>query len=184
MSSPTVAGFRQLSRFFYRLLRRLFLLGAHLNVLIEIIVEQRDFRIQVAGLFEHLSFLYARQNHIADSLLAQQLVDKLVHVNDFVLAHSILTSQLAVVVVERLKIFVAIARWCGEAQIECAECTHIFELFIANELDDDVLLGLNLQELEDEADERRWLDVAAVDAANEAQFHRFVDHQLGGEGEA
>ena len=52
---------------------------------------------------------------------------------------------------------------------------------ILDKLDDDVLLWLDLEHLEDEADKWCWLDVASEHSAREFQLHGLVHQQLGRE---
>ena len=49
---------------------------------------------------------------------------------------------------------------------------------ILDELDDDVLAWLNLEHLEDQAEERGRLDVPAKDSAHMVKVHCFVNQQL------
>lgn len=62
------------------------------------------------------------------------------------------------------------------------ECTGLLEVLVFDELHDDVLLGLDLQHLQRQAQEWRGLDVPAVDAPHVLQLHGLVHHQLGCEG--
>ena len=50
---------------------------------------------------------------------------------------------------------------------------------VPDELDDDVLIWLNLQHLQNQADEGCGLDVGPVDPAHVVQVHRSVHQQLG-----
>lgn len=52
------------------------------------------------------------------------------------------------------------------------------EIFIFDELDDDVLLRLDLQHLEREAEKGCGLDVSTVNSTNILQLHGFVNNQL------
>jgi hypothetical protein len=61
---------------------------------------------------------------------------------------------------------------------------HILELLVLDELDDDVLVGLDLQHLQDQAEELGRLAHAAERAAHAAQLHGLVDDRLGIEAEA
>lgn len=55
---------------------------------------------------------------------------------------------------------------------------------VLDELDDDVLLGLDLEHLHDEAHKGGRLAVAAEGAAYVVELHGLVDEGLGGEAEA
>lgn len=139
--------------------------------------------------------------------------------------------DLAVVVVERLKVLVDVSNGASEAQVEGPENTNIptrkhrtatsmlcqlkskgsLKLFdwikntvqepisynvsgdkeasvlvilVLDELDYDVLVWLDLQHLEREAEERGGLAVAAVGSAGVVELHGLVDQRLRGEAEA
>lgn len=95
-----------------------------------------------------------------------------------------LMPELAVVVVEWLQILVDISNGAGEAQVEGPQNANILVILVLDELDDDVLVGLDLQHLEREAEERGGLAVAAVGPAGVVELHSLVDQRLGGEAEA
>jgi len=65
-----------------------------------------------------------------------------------------LVPDLAVVVVERLKVLVDVSNGASEAQVEGTENTNILVILVLDELDYDVLVWLDLQHLEREAEER------------------------------
>jgi len=136
--------------------------------------------------------------------------------------------DLAVVVVERLKVLVDVSNGASEAQVEGPENTNIptrkrrtatsmlcqlkskgslklFEwikntvqepisynikeesvlvILVLDELNYDVLVWLDLQHLEREAEERGGLAVAAVGSAGVVELHGLVDQRLRGEAEA
>ena len=50
---------------------------------------------------------------------------------------------------------------------------------VLDELDDDILAWLDLQHLEDQAEERGWLDVPTKDSTHMVKVHRLVNQQLG-----
>lgn len=60
-----------------------------------------------------------------------------------------------------------------------ARAANVLEVLVFDELHDDVLLGLDLQHLQRQAQERRRLNVPAVDAPHVFELHGFVHHQLG-----
>lgn len=86
-----------------------------------------------------------------------------------------LVSDLAVVVVERLKILVDVSNCASETQVEGPENTNILVILVLDELDYDVLVWLDLQHLEREAEERGGLAVAAVGSAGVVELHGLVD---------
>lgn len=53
------------------------------------------------------------------------------------------------------------------------------EVLVLDELHDDVLLRLDLQHLQGEAEERRGLDIASKHSAHILELHGLVHHQLG-----
>ena len=81
------------------------------------------------------------------------------------------TRCLPVVVQKRLQIFVAVNGGAGESKVVGAQRAHILEVLVLDELDDDVLLGLDLEHLEHEAEEGSRLYVSAVNSANVSQLH-------------
>lgn len=95
-----------------------------------------------------------------------------------------LVPDLAVVVVERLKVLVDVSNGASEAQVEGTENTNILVILVLDELDYDVLVWLDLQHLEREAEERGGLAVAAVGSAGVVELHSLVDQRLRGEAEA
>jgi len=56
---------------------------------------------------------------------------------------------------------------------------NVLEILVFDELDYDVFLRLNLQHLENEAEEGGWLDVSRVGAADVPQLHGLIDQQFG-----
>lgn len=95
-----------------------------------------------------------------------------------------LVPDLAVVVVERLEVLVDVGDGGSEAKVEGTKNTDILVILVLDELDDDVLVGLDLEHLEGEAEEGGGLAVAAVGAAGVVELHGLVDEGLGGEAEA
>ena len=57
--------------------------------------------------------------------------------------------------------------------------SNILEILVLDELHDDVLLGLDLQHLQREAEEGGGFDVPSVNPPDELQLHGLVHHQLG-----
>lgn len=57
--------------------------------------------------------------------------------------------------------------------------SNTLEVLVLDELHDDVLLGLDLEHLQRQTEERRWLDVSAVNSPDKLQLHRLVHHKLG-----
>jgi hypothetical protein len=95
-----------------------------------------------------------------------------------------LAAELAVVVVEGLEVLVDVGDGGGEAEVEGAEDAYVLVVLVLDELDDDVLVGLDLEHLEDEAEEGGGLARAAEGAAEVVELHGLVDERLGGEAEA
>ena len=68
----------------------------------------------------------------------------------------------------------------GKGSIINVVCANLsLVVGVPDELDDDVLVGLNLQHLQYQADEGRGLDVGAIDPAHIVQVHCSVHEQLG-----
>jgi hypothetical protein len=61
---------------------------------------------------------------------------------------------------------------------------YLLVVLVLDELDDNVLVGLDLQHLECEAEERSWLAIPSVAAAGMVELHGLVDQRLRGEPEA
>ena len=99
-------------------------------------------------------------------------------------AFVVAVAQLAVVVVERLEVLVDIERLADQPHVEGAQRAHVLVLLVLDQLDDDLLVGLDLEHLEHQADERRRHPVAAVGAADVLQLDRLVDERVRGEREA
>ncbi len=59
-------------------------------------------------------------------------------------------------------------------EIESTARKYLLEVLVLDELDYDVLLRLDLEHLEDEAEEGRGLDVPSEHATNELQLHGLV----------
>lgn len=55
----------------------------------------------------------------------------------------------------------------------------LLEVFVFDELNDDVFLRLNLKHLQDETQERGGLDVSGKCTADVSKFHRLVHQQFG-----
>ena len=125
-----------------------------------------------------------------------------------------LLPNLAVVVVEWLEVLVDVGDGAGEAQVErpkdpdipreqqkgriinlSVECLQdaarasigerkLLVVLVLDELDDDVLVGLDLEHLEGEAEEGGRPAVAAMGAAGVVELHGLVDEGLRREAEA
>ncbi|KAG6878763.1 hypothetical protein C0993_008062 [Termitomyces sp. T159_Od127] len=145
---------------------------------------------EVAVFFEDLAFWQAGQDDVADSLLGEEGVDVLVHEH----GHTcVACTEFAVVFEHGLQELVDLD--CGERQadVERGESAEIsdnveqaasvkrhdlLELFSTEVLDEDLLLGLDLEELEDEAYEGRGA-LVGVDAADVGDLDGLVDEALG-----
>lgn len=114
----------------------------------------------------------------------EQFIDKFIHMHQFKFPISVLTFYFSIVVVQRFKILVAVNSCARQPHVQRTEHSDVLEVLIFYELHNDVLLGLDLQHLQRQAQERRGLDIPAVDAPHVLQLHGLVHHQLGREAEA
>lgn len=127
---------------------RLFLILVGLG-LVQIDLKRTYPRLQLVRLLENVPLLQTRQAHVAHALAMQQLVNELIHMNELVFSVLVHSFHLAVVDIQRLEILVHIRCCAGQTHVERAQCSHVFKVLVADELDDDVFLWLDLKHLED-----------------------------------
>jgi len=132
--------------------------------LVQIDLQRADSRLEFIQLLENVPLLKTRQTDIANALGMQQLIDELVDVNELILGALVHALHLAIVDVQRLQVLVNVLSRARESHVECAESANVLEVLVTDELDYDVFLWLDLKHLQDEAEKRRWLHVAAVDS--------------------
>lgn len=92
--------------------------------------------------------------------------------------------QLAKVLQQRLQILVAVQGRSHQPQVDGAKAPEVFEIFFFDVFNNHVLVRLELQQLEQEAKERRWLVERAVHTADVRQLARRVKQRGGVQREA
>lgn len=153
-------------------------------LLLEVIFEGTPSGVQGAKAFKRPSLLDPRQRNVAGVVFSEKLVDDLVDVGEGEVPVGEFTAQLPIVVVEGLEVAVDVDVGGGEAQVEGTENPDVLVVVVFDELDDNVLVGLDLKHLEDEADEGGGAAVTGVGAPEVVELHGLVDEGLGGEPEA
>lgn len=92
--------------------------------------------------------------------------------------------QLAKVLQQRLQILVAVQGRSHQPQVDGAKAPEVFEIFFFDVFNNHVLVRLELQQLEQEAKERRWLVERAVHTTDVRQLACRVKQRGGVQREA
>jgi hypothetical protein len=127
--------------------------------------------------FKHTALRQPGQGDVAAAVGRQQLVHKLIHVQQLPAGHAA-SRQFTVVDQHRLQVLVHVHRSSGEAHVEHPERPQVFVIILLDELNHNLLVGLDLQHFEYQADERRWFGVVGVRAADVLELHRLVDQRF------
>lgn len=114
----------------------------------------------------------------------EQFINEFIHVHQFKFPISVLTFDFSIVVIQWFQVLVAVNGSARQPHVQRTKHSDILEVLVFYELHDDVLFGLDLQHLQRQAQERRGLNVPAIDAPHVLQLHGLVHHQLGRQAEA
>ena len=123
-------------------------------------------------------FLNAGEGSVAAVVLGHELINELIKVCECEFSIAELLTNLAVVVVERLEVLVNVGDGACEAQVERPKNSDILVVLVLDELEDNFLVGLDLEHLEGEAEEGGRPAVAVVGAAGVVELHGLVDEGL------
>ena len=157
--------------------------SAGLVVVQEQIVVRPVARFQEALRLQMPALRQAWQRDIAAVVSDEELVDELVDVSELPPQRGAMPN-FSKVHAQRLEVFVHIGRLARQPQVERAQHADVLVVLLFDELEDDLLLGLDLQHFEHEAHKLGGLAIPAVRPADVSQLHPLVDQRLGCQPEA
>lgn len=79
---------------------------------------------------------------------------------------SVLVPDLSIVIAKRLQVLVAINCRVCQLHVKCSQHADMLEIFISDELHNDILLKLNLKHLQSQTQKGSWLYVATIDTTH------------------
>lgn len=114
----------------------------------------------------------------------EKLVYEFIYMHQFKFSIPVLNFDFPIIVIEGLKIFVAVSRSPRQSHVQSTQCTDILEIFVLYKLHNDIFLWLNLQHFQCQTQKWSGFDVASKNSSNKLQLHGLIDHQLRSEAEA
>lgn len=107
----------------------------------------------------------AGKGDITRVITCKKQINHFIHMSQRVFSIRQLLTELPVIIIERLKVLVHVRHCSRQPQVESPQNADILVILVLDEFDDYLLLGLYLEHLHDEANERCGLAVASESAA-------------------
>lgn len=127
------------------------------------------------NLLKHIALLHTGQYDLTEALVSQEFLDHFVDVHRLELAGGVSEVDSPIVSVKRLQhridVFCLLA---DEAEVDDPKEANILVLLVLNQLKNDLLLRLNLEHFEHEAEELGRASIATIRSTYVLELHRFV----------
>ncbi|KAI1241544.1 hypothetical protein IHE44_0005019 [Lamprotornis superbus] len=120
---------------------------------IHVFFQSTDTGLELLSFFQNVLFLQSRQDDITYTFLMEQLINKFIHVHQLKFPISVLRFYFLTVTVQWFQALVAVDGSGCQPHVQCSKHSDILEVLIPYELHNCILLGLDLQHLQHQAQE-------------------------------